>query len=42
MKGLYKALVKKGVRIREIAEAFSEGLFPTHMPGFALVSLHLV
>lgn len=31
MKGLYNALVKKGVRIREIAEAFSEGLFPQHI-----------
>ena len=31
MKGLHKALVKKGMRIREIAEALSDGLFPQHI-----------
>lgn len=31
MKGFHKVLVKKGVRIREIAESFSDGLFHQHI-----------
>ena len=41
MKGLHKALVKKGVRIKEIAEAFSDSLFPQHIC-LALLCSHYI